>query len=131
MAEDPRCPDCGGYRGLPRMLHHEDTPVECSNPFHSETPAPVVEEEKSNVVEMPAPAAAAAPAVPAEPKQLPICPYCNEIGKIGGHLTNLGPVEVMVVTCRNCHKILGAFQPLMLQMQPPPAGFPPPPGLKN
>jgi hypothetical protein len=131
MAEnEARCPECGGYRGLPRMLHHDDTPMECADPFHSE----------KEVIEFPSPAAAEAvdtsapppppaPAPTAEQESLwkrPICPYCGQEGKIIGSLTDLGPMKVMVIRCASddCRKMLGFFQPLGLEMLAP-TGLPP------
>jgi hypothetical protein len=98
-----KCPNCGGYRGLPRMLHDQDEPRECSNPFHKEAEVPLVIEEDN--VTMTA-------TVEIVPPKLgnPICPYCMTEG-LRGRQTQLGPFFIMVVRCANeeCRKILGIF----------------------
>lgn len=117
MSEEARCTQCGGFRALPRILHHdEDHPKECDDPFHSE-PAPVV--EFPGPVEVPQPPAAEAP----QPmRSRPVCPHCGCEGSIRGTMTTLGPFKVFAVFCGNndCRKYLGFFQPLGLEMVPPP-----------
>lgn len=121
MADD-RCPECGGYRGLPRMLHDQDTPRECSNEFHKE----------SNVVEFKVPQEAP-PAAEQEqpplppPEQLgvqvpmPKCPHCDaDDGGFyakGGQLAH-GRIQLVIICCKRCHKPWGVTQVLELQMVP-------------
>ena len=122
MSDDPRCPECLGLRGLPRILHDQDTPRECANPFHGEEP-PVVTapEPQPGPVAVPDPPAPA-PEIPKQSVAKPICPYCLTEGKIYGNMTTLGDFEVCVVRCGNndCRKILFGFQALQLHMAPPP-----------
>src|SRR5271157_1359303 len=124
MSNDPKCPDCGGYRGLPRMLHDEEEPRECANPFQPEPAPPVVEDEPE-----PARGPQLVDSTPGTTIPKPVCPYCGVEGKIHGNMTQMGPINVMVVRCGNneCRKVLGCFQPLMFeqqQMMPMPAGPP-------
>src|SRR5271154_5671295 len=103
MAENDRCPACGGFRGLPRMLHEDvETPKECSDPFHSQ--AEVLEFKLPGKAQGEAAAPADAPAIPAPTEQSqesmrkrPVCPYCGQEGKIIGSLTDLGPMKIMVI----------------------------------
>jgi hypothetical protein len=117
MAEE-RCPECLGHRGLPRMLHDRDEPRECANEFHK-TLAPVIEMPLSVTEPTTEPVPSAQP-----PGTKPICPYCSCEGKVVGSMTTLGSAaasfKVMAVYCASCHKYLGFFQPLSLEMMPPP-----------
>lgn len=124
MSSEERCTECGGYRGLPRILHNdEENPKECTNHFHK-TLAPVID-----FPERTEPAIQPAANAPAQPKQSapsplkPVCPHCNTEGKIAGGMTDFGPFKVVVVRCGNeqCRKILGVFQPLGLEMVQPPS----------
>jgi hypothetical protein len=142
MTDEERCPQCMGRRGMPRIRFDVEPQVECDDPFHkTEPPA-----SASAPIEFPGPADAvttksAEPGPTKEdvapdlaPGHLPVCPHCNREGKITGATTGLGPYKVMVIRCgySDCRKILGAFQPLDIQMVPmggpgmPP--LPPPPG---
>lgn len=120
MSDEAKCPECNGFRALPRMLHDQEEPRECSHAFHKEMPA---------VIEFPTPAApegqateTPAPVEPAPTIQKPVCPHCGVEGKIRGSLTTLGPIQVMIVSCGNpdCRKIFSAFQPLSMQTVAPP-----------
>jgi ssDNA-binding Zn-finger/Zn-ribbon topoisomerase 1 len=122
MADEERCPQCGGYRGLPRMLDMtSDAPHECANEFHK-SEAPV----EAEVIEFPSqPNTApeqAQTSVSANPVQKPLCPYCGAEGKTKGQMTSYmnGKIEVVVVSCAECRKILFGFQALQLHMMPPP-----------
>lgn len=116
MSSEDRCPECHGYRGLPRILHDQEEKRECSNAFHKSA-APVLE-FPSPETEQPAPP----PPEPPKEALKPVCPHCNQEGKIAGGMTDFGPFKVVVVRCGNneCRKILGIFQPLGLEMVPPP-----------
>jgi len=127
---DERCPECSGYRGLPRIVDMtSDTPHECTHAFHKEPPPP---EPPSQVIEFPqqphaentAPVqgqpAASEPAPGINPAGNPLCPWCGEEGGIVGKSTRLGPFLVMVVMCRRCHKIVGTFQAFDMQLVQPP-----------
>jgi hypothetical protein len=132
MAENDRCPACGGFRGLPRMLHDDDSPKECADAFHSakdviEFPSPAeAEAVDTSAPPDPAPAPTQSPETQESLRKRPICPYCGQEGKIIGSLTDLGPMKIMVVRCASddCRKILSMFQPLGLEMLAPP-GLPP------
>jgi hypothetical protein len=118
MSTEEKCPECFGHRGLPRMLHDQELPRECSNEFHKTVLA--------SVLEMPSPEPAQERAPQPQSQQAilkPVCPHCGVEGKIAGGMTDLGPFKVIVVRCGNteCRKILGMFQPLGLEMVPPPA----------
>ena len=124
MTVEERCPHCGDYRALPRILHDDpDNPAECTDAFHkSEAPAQVLEfpSPAPEVAEPPVPEPAA---VPQTQISKPLCPYCGVRGKLNAKLTTFGGIEVMIVACGNpdCEKILFGFQPLRMQMiQPPP-----------
>jgi len=134
MSETDRCPECQGYRGLPRMVDMtSDNPHECSNGFHKEAPVADVAE----VIEFPqantAPVQEGTGSAPAPQEQAglpvvgnPICPYCGESHGINGKMTRLGPFQVMVIMCRNpnCRKVLGAFQAFEMQLVATPGGPP-------
>ncbi len=128
MSSVEKCPECGGYRGLPRILHHDqDNPKECDHVFHS-TEAPIeVAPEPAEVLQFPT-AQQIADAPPPEPKPVirPVCPYCgSEEGRLVLGMTNIGPFQVAVVRCgkEDCRKILFGFQALQMQTVPP--GMPP------
>lgn len=112
MSEEAKCPECGGFRGLPRMLYDNETPRECSDPFHKETP---------NVIEFPQIAEETAGTSDSEAPQVildPICPYCGaDPVHLRGRQTHLGPVIFMVVRCANdnCRKTLGLIPLGMMQ----------------
>lgn len=116
MADEERCPECHGHRGLPRMRFDQDPPTECEHPFHKEPPP--------TVVEFPGPSNPTVAPV-ASPQSKPVCPYCEkEQDRIAGGSVSLGPVMVMVIRCQHCRKILGMFQALGMQpveMPPGPA----------
>jgi hypothetical protein len=121
MSDEPRCEECGGPRTLPRILYYDqDNPLECTNAFHK-TEAPVLEFPSQ---EPPAQAPPEPPAVPAKEVVRPICPHCGCDGKIRGSMTNLGPIKVMAVICSECHKYIGFFQPLGLELVQPASGVP-------
>jgi len=89
------------------MLHEDETPKECSDPFHSDVPQFIPETEILPAPEpQPAPAAAQAPK-----KGNPVCPYCSTESGIMGMQIQMGPFSIMVIRCPNedCRKILGAF----------------------
>lgn len=120
MTDEERCPECGGYRTLPRILHDQDEPRECSHGFHkSETPA-VLEFPSSE----PKPQSKQPEPEPLRPNTTPVCPYCGCEGRIRGSMTSLGggKINVFAVYCGNndCRKYLGFFQPLQLELMPPP-----------
>jgi hypothetical protein len=122
MTTEERCPECNGYRGLPRILHDQDEPRECAHAFHKSV-APIAE--------FPGAAKSQAPPAPTESAPTPtvmlkpVCPHCGHEGSIAGAMTQLGPFQVMVIRCGNgqCRKILGAFQALGLEMMPPQSGI--------
>lgn len=124
MSGEERCPECSGYRGLPRILHDTDEPRECSNEFHKSEP--VAEQSGgSPVLEFPGRQETPAEQPPHPPVAAvlkPVCPYCLTEAMIHGNQATIGPFEVCVVRCGNvdCRKILGVFQALQLQMMPPP-----------
>jgi hypothetical protein len=97
------------------MLHDQDEPRECADEFHK-TPAPV---EAPMPESMPEPVSKP---VLQSPSNKPVCPHCGSPeGKILGSMTTLGGrFKVMAVYCAACHKYLGFFQPLELEVIPPP-----------
>ncbi len=113
MTEE-KCPECFGFRGLPKILHDQDEPRECANDFHKSM-APIVEFPAPEIQQ---PEDVPAPSAMQQTVRKPICPYCGSDGKIFGSLTDLGPFKIMVVSCGNndCRKFLGVFQPLGLEM---------------
>lgn len=116
-----RCPECGGLRGMPRMLDMtSDNPHECAHEFHK-SEAPLEVEETPNVAQGDI-QNAPGPNIPGQ--AMPLCPYCGAEGRINGRMTNMGPFKIMTVFCRDCHKILFGFQALELQMMPIPPGQP-------
>jgi hypothetical protein len=105
MADEPRCPECMGHRGLPRMIHDGDDPRECTNLFHSEIVAPEPELEQEQIE-----TAAPVPLKPTTGNSAAVCPYCganpcNLKGKQG----MIGPAMIIIVRCANdaCQKFLG------------------------
>jgi len=128
MSDEERCPDCGGYRALPRILHDREDPYECVNPFH-QTPAPVLEfpspEPPSGGATTPGHEVSVRSKDGTEAIR-PKCPHCGCEGKIRGSLTTLGPLKVFAVYCGNddCRGYLGFFQPLGLEKIEVPSGAP-------
>ena len=119
MSTDQKCPECNGFRGLPRMLHHDDIPKECDNPFHKEVPVPEAIPEPEKVVEMPAPPMATQEQgdtgkVPWHP----ICPHCGQAPGIRAKKINFGGTVLMVICCDQCLKMLGVTQVLELTPMP-------------
>src|SRR5271167_3537457 len=114
-SSEDRCPECGGYRGLPRMLHDQDEPRECSDPFHKSEPPAVIEfpgkEEPMAATEQPQPQ-------PGPRQDPPISPYCAG-QMIAGKTIQMGPFELLLIFCGTCKKILSAIQPLQLQQVTP------------
>lgn len=130
MAEDPRCPECGGYRGLARMVGVEaEDRRECTNPFHTEQPQAVEPEPEPT----PAPQPTPVPEQPAPPKWKPICPYCSNEGQFETKHTAFGPYQCLAICCHACHKVISFLQPLELQLQNmvPPQMPPGMPGARN
>ena len=137
MSSDDRCPECGGYRGLPRILHDQDTPRECSHEFHKQ--ADVVEFRVPNS-DPPKPAgdpgAQQASEAQAASDQvsvpMPKCPHCDaEDGMFFAKQAHLahGKIALAVICCRHCNKPWGVTQILELQMVPMPGpGLPGLPG---
>jgi hypothetical protein len=103
---------------MPRMLDMtSDNPHECVHEFHkSEAPVEVVEETNVSAQEVPV----SVPSGMVQTGNRPICPHCGCAGKLLGSMTKLGPFQVMVVRCADCHKTLFGFQALELQMVPVP-----------
>lgn len=129
MADD-RCPECGGYRGLPRMLHDQEVPRECSHEFHKQ--ADVVEfklptkEPEPKAIQPEAPLEAPSDQVQKRFPN-PECPFCDATdGRFFMKMTDLanGQLTIAVACCQHCRKVWGITQVLQLQMMPPP-GFPP------
>ena len=124
MSDEQKCPECNGFRGLPRMLHDEDSPRECSNAFHKTSdviPFPEQMQEKQPAT---APTeAASAPKVPD-----PVCPYCGaDPCNLKARTLKMGPFDLMLVRCANdeCRKTLAVF-PVGINspaQMGPPGGF--------
>jgi hypothetical protein len=97
-----KCPDCGGFRGLPRVLHDREEPYECQNQFHKE-PEPIIPDDDSVTI-------APVEAIPKKSTH-PICPYCGTEGLKGTQTVMGNRFVIMVVRCINddCRKIIGIF----------------------
>jgi hypothetical protein len=114
MSTEDKCPICGGFRGLPRILHDTEPPHECDNEFHKKVgPVLVPEAEPEKPEQKPQEESQTTPI------RRPLCPYCDGDGKVRGAMTTIGQIEVMVVCCQKCGKVLFGFQVLQLQMVPP------------
>lgn len=120
---EQKCPECNGFRGLPRMLHHDEIPKECDNAFHK-TEAPIEPEpEPENEKVLPEVLQMPTPGPPAQKVPNPVCPFCETEVTIQGKKTIFGPYQVMVIQCGACRKVLGGFQILDLQPMPMPSGL--------
>jgi len=119
---DEKCPECNGFRALPRMVGVEaEDRRECTNQFHKETPVAVAEPEPP-----PVPAELPAPEIAPPSKWSPVCPHCSHEGKFQTKRTAFGPYQVLAICCGECHKVISFIQPLDLQLQNMP--MPPMPG---
>lgn len=113
---DEKCPECGGFRGLPRILHDDpENPKECNNEFHRTAELPevipfpiqdvaqgvnVVAKEETNM--------------PGSAKFVPnpICPYCGaDPCNLKARTLKMGPFELLLVRCANdeCRKTISVF----------------------
>ena len=111
---DEKCPECGGFRGLPRILHDDpENPKECDNQFHKtvELPefVPFPIQDVSQGVNV---SAKEETPMPRSNVPNPICPYCGaDPCNLKARTLKMGPFELMLVRCANdeCRKTIGIF----------------------
>ena len=109
MSDEQKCPECSGFRNLPRILHDQETPHECSHEFHR-----LPEVIKFPKIPDTAPEAAQAQELTPPPVQVPnpVCPYCGaDPHNLKARTLKMGPYELLIVRCANdeCRKTIGVF----------------------